>query len=236
MSLIKNMYMSICGLLLKPWMNRDRNMSRIESKQGMNERPIEYGFALDCIAKTSPTSVLDVGSGHSSWPSLLYGCRLDVDAIDKIEGYWASLHNRHYPISKGDITQAPNDGKRYDIITCISVLEHIPDYKAAIRGMLARLRDGGHIVITVPFNNERFYEDVYKEEEAGYGKDVDYICQVYTPDTLFKAVENHGGEILESRFYNVFEGGVWTFGNRIYPPRIVSKEKADLACLLIKKK
>ena len=42
------------------------------------------------------------------------------------------------------------------------------------------------------------------------------------------------GKIL-SKYYNVFTGGVWTFGERILPPRQVNIDEADLACILVKK-
>ncbi|MCM2310377.1 MAG: class I SAM-dependent methyltransferase [Steroidobacteraceae bacterium] len=50
----------------------------------------------------------------------------------------------------GVLGQAPYAPESFDLITCISVLEHIPEDEAAVRTMWSLLRPGGRLLLTVP--------------------------------------------------------------------------------------
>ena len=202
----------------------------------INERPIEYEFALKWLSKICPAEVLDVGSGTSAWPHIMANCGFRVTAVDKIKGYWKGIFfNRHYYIINDDITK-PKLTRQFDLITCISVLEHIPNHKAAVRGMLGLLKPGGYLVLTFPYNEEQYVDNVYKLEGAGYGQDVQYVCQVFSRKEIDAWLKENPGKIIEQEYYEVFSGALWTFGERIYPPRKVKKEeRCHLTCVLIRK-
>ncbi len=204
--------------------------------KNINERPIEYGFAFKWLSKICPLEVLDVGTGTSALPHLLRNCGFHVTAIDKIEGYWTGdFFNRHYYIINDDITRTKLS-KQFDFITCISVLEHIPDYNEAIKGMFDLLKPGGYLLLTFPYNEERYVDNVYKLPEAGYGKDEAYICQVFSRKEINTWLKENSGEIIEQEYYEIFSGELWTFGEHIYPPRKVNKEeRSQLTCILIHK-
>ena len=63
--------------------SRRRNGTRV------NERPIEYRFVFDVATRVAPTTVLDVGTGKTSLPHLLWICGYEVTAIDNVSDYWA---------------------------------------------------------------------------------------------------------------------------------------------------
>lgn len=201
----------------------------------MNERPIEYGFALKWLSQICPTYVLDVGSGTSAWPHVLATCGYSVTAIDQIKNYWKdNLFNRHYHILHDDITN-PKIDKKFDFITCISVLEHIPDHKDALRGMFKLLNKDGCLLITVPYNEEHYVDNIYANSQAGYGKEASFICQVFSRNEINDWLNTNQGKIVEQKYYEVFSGEFWTFGKRIYPPREVSQnDKHHLTCIMIK--
>lgn len=50
----------------------------------------------------------------------------------------------------GVLEQAPYAPESFDLIMCISVLEHIPEDEAAVRTMWSLLRPGGRLLLTVP--------------------------------------------------------------------------------------
>lgn len=50
----------------------------------------------------------------------------------------------------GVLAKAPYAPASFDLITCISVLEHIPEDGAAVRAMWSLLRPGGKLILTVP--------------------------------------------------------------------------------------
>lgn len=150
-------YRYLLGFLLMPILLVEMRIQPII----MNERPIELNFALNWISKVCPKTILDVGSGNTAWPHVLSNCGIRVEAIDKIEGYWNwNFNNRHYHIRKDDITKTKLK-KQFDTITCISVIEHIPNHLDAINGMFSLLNPGGYLIITAPYNERQYHDNVY---------------------------------------------------------------------------
>jgi SAM-dependent methyltransferase len=232
------LYITLGRWYLYPLLRLEWEMSKHKelTDRTINERPIEFGFALKWISKICPVEVLDVGSGTTAWPHIMANCGIAVTAIDKIQGYWEnSFFNRHYYVINDDITK-PNITKQFDLITCISVLEHIPDHKKAISEMIKLLKPGGHLVLTFPYNEKQYIDNVYKLPDAGYGQKFLFICHVFSRRELDQWIEGNGARIVEQEYYEIFTRDLWTFGERIYPPRKVEKgEKCHLTCVLLQK-
>jgi len=170
---------------------------------GVNERPIEYSFALQCLSyASSAQTVLDVGSGQSPWPSLLRTCGYMVTAIDEVESYWlnTTFFNRHFYVLKDDITK-PKLSKTFDVITCISTLEHTPNHQDAIQGMFSLLRPGGFLILTFPYNEIRYVKNVYELPDAGYGQNAPYICQVYSRREVNRWLADNPAKILKQEYW-----------------------------------
>jgi len=196
---------------------------------GLNERIIEYSFALQCIHRTSARTVLDVGSGQSSWPSLLRTCGCIVTAIDEVKGYWrkTTLFNRHFYIIKDDITKPKLSGA-FDLITCISTLEHIPNHQDAIRGMFSLLKP-------FPYNELHYVKNVYKLPGAGYSQNAPYICQVFSRGEVNQWLADNPGKILEQEYWGMFNGEFWTFGGRCQPRKVAVTDRHHHINILIQK-
>jgi len=228
-----HLYESIGGLYLTPVLLMERKLQR---SARVNERPVEYAFVFDCLARICPAEVLDVGSGRAGLPHLMATCGLRVTAVDKMDGYWkGQFVNRHYYVAKDDITQSKIK-KQFDLVTCISVLEHIPDHEAAFRGMFQLLKPGGHLLITCPYNESRYVENVYALPGAGYGQNAAYVCQVYSRNEINAWLKQNPGEIVRQEYYQIFAGDLWTFGGRIHPfKKVAQDEKHHLTCILIRK-
>lgn len=202
-----------------------------------NERPMEYAFALKTIAKYYPREVLDIGTGKTAFPHLVYNCGLKITAVDKIDGYWGfGMFNRHFPIINMDITKA-NWVEKFDLVTCISTLEHIPDFDDAVKAMVKTLKIGGHLLITVPYNKIDFIPDIYKHPEGGYGKDFLFIGRIYNQENIQKWEQDNNIQLTDNEYYKFFTGKYWTKGERIIPANLVeNNSQAQLACLLFIKK
>ena len=193
-----------------------------------NERPIEYAFALKCIRDTAPESVLDVGSGSTVLPFLVAQCGIYIRAVDK------EKNTRFFPVEALDITRSTLH-RKFDFITCISVMEHIEEYDAAIANMVKMLNPGGYLCLTFPFNEELFIDNVYDVPGAGYGQNADFICRVYDYETIHMWEKQLSIALLEEELWECFTGQFWTFGKRLLPPKLSDYgEPHHLICLLYK--
>lgn len=227
-----NIYSKFIQLLLLPILLFE---SRSYKFNKINERPIEYSFLLKHLCQIYPEHILDVGSGKSALPTLLANCGFKVTATDKKGIYWQSKYfNRHYHIIKDDVKNSKLT-KKFDFINCISVLEHIPDYNKAVAGMFNLLKPNGYLLLSFPYNKDQYIPNVYELEGAGYGHN-SYICQVFSQKEVNNWLHRNNGKIVEQKYYKIFNGDFWTFGNRIYPPYQVDKEyNPHLTCVLIQK-
>jgi len=204
------------------------------SGRTVNERPIEFGFAIRCLSDLAATTVLDVGSGRTAWPRLLADCGFQVTAIDEGGSYWGhQVVNRHHYVLRDDITK-PTLGAEFDALTCLSVLEHIEDHEAAVRGLRGRLPRGGHAILSFPYNEQTFVENVYALPGVSYGTDAPYVCRVYSRHEL-EAWLDEGFEVVRQEYYKVFTGELWAFGERLRPPiRTGVREPHHLSCVLLR--
>ena len=204
--------------------------------QRINERPIEYRFVFNSILKIFPKTVLDVGTGTTALPHLIRTCGPITTATDNIKDYWTrDYFNRHFLVIDDDIIETRLKN-RYDLITCVSVLEHIENHKSAFQSMFNLLNPGGHLVLTHPYNEEKYIDNIYKHSDAGYGKDLPFICRIYSRRELNDWLETNNGKIISQEYWRIFSGDLWTFGKRLKPPlQVTNSEQHHLTCILIQK-
>ena len=228
---IVSLYSKAAQLPVSPLLKYE--WSRREQRR-VNERPIEYPFALTCLSDLCPSSVLDVGPGTAAWPQLLANCGYNVTAVDEGNSYWGGRpNNRHHHVLSDDITN-PSIEAEFDAITCLSVIEHIQDHQAAARGLRSLLVPGGHAILSFPYNEERFIENVYALPGVSYGTDVPYICRVYSRHEV-QGWLSEGFEIVRQEYYRIFTGDLWAFGERLRPSvKTAVNEPHHLTCLLLR--
>ena len=124
-----------------------------------------------------------------------------VTAIDNIRDYWpSSMVNRHYYVINDDITKTQIDDK-YDLITCISVLEHIETFDAAVANLFKLLSPSGHLILTFPYTEKEYIKNVYDLSGSSYGQDASYICSSYSRNELNCWLKKHNGEIIEQEYW-----------------------------------
>jgi len=201
-----------------------------------NERPIEFRFIFDCLTCLKPVTILDVGTGTTALPSLLASCGCVVTAIDNIRDYWPNgMVNRHWHVLDDDI-KSPKINKTFDLITCISVIEHIEDHARAFSSMIDLLKPGGHLILTMPYSDRHAVPNVYVLPDAAYGAGNPYICRSTSRKELDEWLMMTGTEIVRQEFWEFWSGDVWTQGTPLPVPRQVSSaDPHQLTCLLIRK-
>lgn len=201
----------------------------------VNERPAEYAFAFRHLRDRCTGTLLDVGPGKSSWPHLLSTCGYDVTAIDKMDGYWSRYFNRHFRVINDDITQ-PKSKERYQFITCMSVLEHIPNHRIAISNIHDLLDPGGYLILTFPYNEAHYHENIYKHPDAGYGQNANFVTQVFSRSEVNEWLAETSFTILDQEYYQAFTGPLWTMGKRINPCRKVEVDELHhMTCIILQR-
>lgn len=201
-----------------------------------NERPVEFGFVFRKLAEIYPRGILDIGAGTTALPHMMRNCGFLVTATDNVRDYWPSgMINRHYHVIDDDISDTRLSGP-FDLITCISVLEHIRKADDAVRNMFSLVKAKGHLILTFPYTDKRYVENVYELPGSSYGKGVPYITQSYSRSELVRWLEENRGTILAQEYWQFWEGDHWTVGKQLIPPkRVTSEDKHQLTCVLIRK-
>lgn len=208
----------------------------LQSFERFNERPVELGFLFVKLRELYPRTVLDVGTGTTALPHLMRNCGFLVTASDNVRDYWPSgMLNRHYHVVDDDITDTRLSGK-FDLITCISVLEHIRKPDDAMRNMFSLLAPGGHLILTFPYNERNYVENVYELPGSSYGQGAQFITQSYSRTELDRWLRDNHAKVLDQEYWQFWAGDHWTVGEQIIPPRrVTAEDKHQLTCVLIRK-
>lgn len=201
-----------------------------------NERPVEFAFLFRIISRFYPKDILDVGTGLTALPHLMRNCGAVVTATDNVEDYWTEeIFNRHYHIINDDITRTSLTAT-YDLISCISTLEHIEKFDEAIYCMSRLLKPGGLLVVTFPYNEGRYCKNVYKLKGSSYGQTAPYITQAYSRKEVTRWESEFNLELVEQEYWQYWSGEYWTQDQQMIPPvKAHADSRHQLSCLLFRK-
>jgi SAM-dependent methyltransferase len=209
---------------------------RFQQFAGLNERPIEYAYVFNQLARLCPKKVLDVGTGMSSLPHLMRVCGFQVTATDNVKDYWHSgMINRHYCILNDDIVNT-SLREKFDFITCVSVLEHIVDQRQAVRSMISLLKPDGYLLLTFPYNEICYVMNAYDLSDSSVVEKFPFITQIFSRNEIETWLNDNGVVLVDQEYWQFFEGEYWTCGERVCPPiQVGSKERHQLTCILIQR-
>lgn len=118
-------------------------------------RAWEYGLALDALQAHGCQSVLDVGGGGSVFAPAAASLGMEVVQVDPGDcSAWVAAQSERIgqPLAYHQVdAMALDDGRLYDAVTCLSVLEHVEDDRAFFAHLQRFLRPGGLLILTVDF-------------------------------------------------------------------------------------
>jgi len=145
-------------------------------------RYFEFDFAWRCLRSTNQGRYLDVSS-----PRLLP--LLFIENKSRIEAVLLNPDRKDLPTTRQMarelrvsercqfvdkvIVETSFEDESFDLISSLSVVEHIPNDTAAIRKMWALLKPGGQLVLTVPCAQIASAEFVDRDEYELLGKGAD---------------------------------------------------------------
>ncbi|MDO9081991.1 MAG: methyltransferase domain-containing protein [Humidesulfovibrio sp.] len=198
------------------------------------ERVAEYGFVFEALGMAYPQRLLEVGSGVTSLPDLIARGGIDVTAIDVLAG--PAQNNPSYYVLNRDI-QYDSFPNEFQMVTCISVLEHIPLYEAAMKSMVDSLVERGHLVLTIPLNTQEFVPNVYMQPGNHFYKpDCGTLACAYSL-TMVRGWQKafHLAPVLE-RYYRQYAGEGFGMGEPLPSPQACGPDDfPDLGCFLFRK-
>lgn len=96
--------------------------------------------------RTHNKKILELGSGRSIKGKCPYSAS---KFFDKTNEFICSAINKQYGHKAVDAAKMKFDGE-FDVILCLSVLEHVFDFENAIKNMRRALKQQGEVVIFVP--------------------------------------------------------------------------------------
>lgn len=100
----------------------------------------------DLAAGLHGARILEIGSGRQDMGEDAYSFR---DLFPPDNEFVQSDVNPDYGHLVVDVTDMDFD-REWDVILCVSVLEHVPDFEAALRNIHRALKPGGKAIIVAP--------------------------------------------------------------------------------------
>jgi len=156
-----------------------------------------------------PFRLLDIGAATGEFVHEALKAGIMASGIEPSESACEAAREKYgVRLVRGDIFDVPLEGESYDVIHMNHVFEHIPEPKECLRKLFELLRQGGYLVIEVPyqFGNilERawsFFGVVPSQPFSIYSIHHPFF---YTPKSLKILLENHGFRVGESRVWRSY--------------------------------
>ena len=165
----------------------------------------EYPYAIEHINTmgTGPLRVADVGGGRGALPWYLAQKGHAVTVYD-INYFWdhegnIDVENQFFHFAKthgfkadfGSVFNIPADDNSFDVVTCISVIEHVLWKEYAIKEMLRVLKPGGRLILTYDLvQSDASTQDAFRAE-------------IFTPRTIGNTLKKIG--IADEGLYPVHD-------------------------------
>jgi len=202
-----------------------------------NERPVEYQYVFRQLIRLCPKTILDAGTGKSALPSLLKTCGFAVTAIDNKSAYWKNgFSNWHYHIIQDDILRPALQGP-FDLVLCISVLEHIPEHALAVANLMRLARPGGHVILTFPYHEYRYCPNVYEARDSDVKTKPNFITQAFSRKEVDLWLRQTGSTLIDQEYWRFYTGEYWTTGAKLTrPERATDATPHQIACMLFETK
>jgi SAM-dependent methyltransferase len=130
------------------------------------------------------------GSGRTLDDLARFGAAYGVDSS---AGAVAATRGRgHRRVRLGSLEALPYPDATFDVVTCLDVLEHLPNDELALAELRRVTTPGGHLILTVPAYQALW--SVHDEANHHYRR--------YRRGTLRPAVMGAGWEIVRDSYFN----------------------------------
>ncbi len=147
----------------------------------------------DCPPWIGQGRYLDVGCGSGAALGVARVLGWQVAGIEPDEAAAGKARRFTEEIYIGDALLAPFPSGRFDLVTAMHVVEHVPDPVRLVRRMVDWLAPGGLLIIEVP-NADGLGARLFGR--AWSGLELPRHLSHFSPETLRRVVERAGGRVV----------------------------------------
>ncbi len=147
----------------------------------------------DCPPWIGQGRYLDVGCGSGAALGVARALGWQVAGIEPDEAAAEKARRFAEEIYIGDALSAPFPPGRFDLVTAMHVVEHVPDPVRLVRRMADWLAPGGLLIIEVP-NADGLGARLFGR--AWSGLELPRHLSHFSPETLRRVVERAGGSVV----------------------------------------
>ncbi len=190
------------------WWNKDGDFKPLHIINPLRANFIKEKTSLD------NKKILDVGCGGGLLTEALYDFGADVTGIDaagpgiKVAKIHADKNKKDIQYYEKTAEELIKDNKEhFDIVTCLEVLEHVPNPRSLIATCFNLLKPGGFIFLSTINKNPRSWITAIVGAEYIFNllpKGTHEFDKFIKPSVLAKYIRDAGGELIETKgmFYN----------------------------------
>jgi 2-polyprenyl-3-methyl-5-hydroxy-6-metoxy-1,4-benzoquinol methylase len=144
----------------------------------------------------SQSRVLDVGCGNGDFLNQVRQfCHCLVNGVDISENAVLCAKRQYgFEVFQGDILSAPFEANSFDLVTCWSCIEHIPNPAQAVKKIFTLCKPSGWLFIKTP-NYDSLAAKLFKDK--WYHLDCPRHLYIFSPLTIKALLSKSGFEVVK---------------------------------------